>query len=64
MSLDENDKWVLNYLIKKRRVVKTSLICTKNYVEGFDTTTEAISLLEFRQEELPRLNSKFNEYQT
>jgi len=36
----------------------------KNFVEGFDPTIDAISLLEFRQKELSLLNKKFDDTQT
>lgn len=35
----------------------------RKFVELFDPEIEAMSLLEFRQEELPRLNKKFDEVQ-
>ncbi|XP_060865555.1 uncharacterized protein LOC132941464 [Metopolophium dirhodum] len=41
-------------LRKKRGIIKASLTLMKNFVERFDPTVDAISLLEFRQEELPR----------
>jgi len=36
----------------------------KNFVDNFDPTIEAISLLEFRQEELPKVNQRFEDIQT
>lgn len=48
MSLNENDKRVLNDFIRKQGIVKASLTHMKNFVEGFSITTGAISLIEFR----------------
>jgi hypothetical protein len=64
MSLDEMMMGQLKDLRKKRGIIKAALIRMKTFVENFDTTVDAISLLEFRQEELPRLNIKFDDIQT
>lgn len=64
MSLDEVMLAQLKDLKKKRGIVKAALTRMKTFVESFDPAVEAISLLEFRQEELPRINQKFDDIQT
>lgn len=64
MSLDDVMQSQLKELKKKRGIIKASLTRMKNFVDNFDPSTDAISLLEFRQEELPRLNQKFDDIQT
>jgi len=64
MSLDEVMMGQLKELRKKRGIIKAALTRMKTFVENFDATVDAISLLEFRQEELPRLNLKFDDIQT
>ncbi|XP_016665027.1 uncharacterized protein LOC107885848 [Acyrthosiphon pisum] len=64
MGLDDIMLAQVKELRKKRGIIKASLTRMKNFVEGFDPTVDAISLLEFRQEELPRLNQKFDDIQT
>lgn len=64
MGLDEISQSQVKELRKKRGVIKASLTRMKNFVEEFDPMVDAISLLEFRQEELPRLNQKFDDIQT
>jgi len=64
MGLDEVMQAQVKELRKKRGIIKASLTRMKNFVEAFDPTVNAISLLEFRQEELPRLNQKFDDIQT
>jgi len=64
MGLDEMTQGQVKELRKKRGIIKAALTRIKNFVEAFDSTTDAISLLEFRQEELPRLNQKFDDIQT
>ncbi|XP_060858122.1 uncharacterized protein LOC132935520 [Metopolophium dirhodum] len=64
MGLDEIMQAQVKEVRKKRGIIKASLTRMKNFLEGFDLTTDAISLLEFRQEELPRLNQKFDDIQT
>lgn len=51
MSLDENTLKLLGDLKQKRGVIKVSLTQTRNCIKHFDPKVEAISLLEFRQEE-------------
>lgn len=63
MGLDEVMQGQVKELRKKRGIIKWSLTRMKNFVEGSDPTVDAISLLEFRQEELPRLNQKFDDIQ-
>ena len=63
MALDENMDKVLGELRRKRGVVKASLTRARRFVENFDSDTQAISLLEFRQEELPQINKRFDEVQ-
>ncbi|XP_050064654.1 uncharacterized protein LOC114132631 [Aphis gossypii] len=64
MGLDDIMVVQVKELRKKRGIIKASLTRMKNFVEGFDPTVDAISLLEFRQEELPRLHQKFDDIQT
>lgn len=64
MGLDEMMLGQVKDLRKKRGIIKAALTRMKNFVEAFDPTIDAISLLEFRQEELPRLNQKFDDIQT
>ncbi|XP_022165436.1 uncharacterized protein LOC111030316 [Myzus persicae] len=64
MVLDDVMLGQVKDLRKKRGIIKAALTRMKNFVEGFDPTIDAISLLEFRQEELPRLNQKFDDIQT
>lgn len=53
MVLDEANQKVLSDLKRRRGVVKGSLTRMRNYVLKFDSMTDDIALLEFRQEELP-----------
>lgn len=46
---------VLSKLKRKRGVVKATLTRTLKFIRHFDPRVEALSLLEFRQEELPNL---------
>lgn len=64
MSLNEIMDNRLKELRIKRRIIKSSLTRMRKFVENFDITTDSISLLEFRQEELPRLNQRFDDIQT
>jgi len=63
MSLDELSEKTLAELKRKRGTIKASLTRVRTFVENFDPTEQAISLLEFRQEELPLINRKFDEIQ-
>jgi hypothetical protein len=64
MSSDEALLVQLKELKKKRGIVKATLTRMKTFVQSFDPTVEAISLLEYRQEELPKINQKFDDIQT
>ncbi|VVC27563.1 Protein of unknown function DUF1759 [Cinara cedri] len=64
MPLDSIMFSQLKELRKKRGIVKAALTCMKTFVESFDPSVDAVSLLEFRQEELPRLNQKFDDIHT
>jgi len=63
MSLDELSEKTLAELKRKRRTIKASLTRVCTFVENVDPTEQAISLLEFRQEEFPLINSRFDEVQ-
>lgn len=54
----------LTALRRRRGVIKCSLTRIRNYIVVFNPKDMPISLLEFRQEELPRFNSKFDEVQS
>jgi len=43
--------------------VKAALTRARMFVESFDLETQAISLLEFREEELTQINKKFDDVQ-
>lgn len=62
--MDENNQKVLSDMKKKRGVVKGSLTRMKNFVSNFDSDLDDIALLEFRQEELPQINRKFDDIQS
>lgn len=64
MVLDESDLKVLADMKRKRGVVKASLTRIKTFVSKFDPREQAVSLLEFRQEELPLINRKFDDIQS
>jgi len=64
MGFDEDQQKVLVDLKRKRGVVKASLTRTRTFVSKFVPGEQAVSLLEFRQEELPQLNRKFDEIQS
>lgn len=61
--MDESQKKVLGDLIRKRGVIKASLTRIRTFVTKFNPREDAITLLEFRQEELPNINKKFDEIQ-
>ncbi|XP_060861782.1 uncharacterized protein LOC132938783 [Metopolophium dirhodum] len=63
MVLDEDNEKQMILLRKKRGVVKASLTRLRNFVKEFDHNEQSISLLEFRQEELPNINKKFDAVQ-
>jgi len=64
MVLDADTMKVLSELRRKRGVVKGALTRTLKFINSFDPMTEALSLLEFRQEELPQINKKFDDVQS
>lgn len=59
MALDEDNEKQMIALRKKRGEVKASLTRLRKFVKEFDHNEQSISLLEFRQEELPNINKKF-----
>lgn len=61
---NENDAKTLMDLKKKRAVIKAALTRIRTFVTNFDPREQALSLLEFRQEELPVINKKFDEVQS
>jgi len=63
MALDAEALKVLSELKRKRGVVKAALTRTLKFIGNFDARVEALSLLEFRQEELPQINKKFDDVQ-
>lgn len=63
MVLDGETSKLLSELKRKRGVVKAALTRTLKFIGNFDPKVEALSLLEFRQEELPQINRKFDDIQ-
>jgi len=63
MALDAEALKVLSELKRKRGVVKASLTQTLKFIRNFDAKVEAPPLLEFRQEELPQIDRKFDDVQ-
>lgn len=51
-------------LRNRRGVVKGALTRIRTFIREFDFATQAVSLLEFRQEELPLINAKFDSVQS
>jgi len=64
MGLDEDQQKVLVDLERKRGVIKASLTRSQTFLSKFISSEQAVSLLEFRQEELPQINRKFDEIQS
>lgn len=64
MATALDDRKLLTNLKKSRGVVKASLTRIHTFLENFNLETQAPSLLEFRQEELPRINSRFEDIQS
>lgn len=64
MVLDSSQEKDMLELRKKRGVVKASLTRMRTFVSKFDADNDPITLLEFRQEELPSINRKFDTIQT
>lgn len=63
MGLDELDLRTLSDLKRKRGAVKASLTRIRTFLNRFNIKEEAITLLEFRQEELPKISARFDEVQ-
>lgn len=63
MVLDELSQKMLTDLKRKRGVIKGSLTRIITFVNKFDPVEHAVSLLDFRQEELPQINRKFDAIQ-
>jgi len=61
---DEIDVKTLIDLKKRRAVIKAALTRLRSFVVKFDPREQALSLLEFRQEELPSINRKFDDIQS
>ncbi|XP_050058669.1 uncharacterized protein LOC126553154 [Aphis gossypii] len=66
MVLDDDDREqkLISDLRRKRGVVKASLTRIRTFIQNFKPGVDAITLLEFRQEELPVLNRKFDDIQS
>ncbi|XP_016657693.1 uncharacterized protein LOC107882968 [Acyrthosiphon pisum] len=60
----EEELKLLAELRRKRGVVKAALTRAQTFVSNFVIGEQAVSLLEFRQEELPQINRKFDEIQS
>lgn len=63
MALDDESLKILAGLKKKRGVIKGSLTRIRTFISNFDVTEQPVSLLVFRQEELPAINRKFDDVQ-
>jgi len=63
MVLDSSQQSDIAELRKKRGVIK-ALTRMKTFVAKFDIDEDPITLLEFRREELPLINRKFDDTQT
>lgn len=63
MGLDEDNQKIMSDLKRKRGVVKASLTRVQTFINKFNPREDSIALLEFRQEELPMINRKFDEIQ-
>jgi len=64
MPLDKTTQKVLVDLRRKRDFIKASLTRIVTIIHRFNPREQAISLLNFRQEELPRINHKFDAIQS
>lgn len=58
MVLDESSQKLVSDLRRKRGVIKASLTRIRTFISKFNPREDAISLLEFRQEEFTNLQSK------
>lgn len=63
MVLDDASIKILVGLKRKRGVVKAFLTRVRTFISNFDVPEQPVSLLVFRQEELPAINRKFDEVQ-
>lgn len=63
MVFEDSDQKVLTDLKRKRGVIKASLTRARNFVNSFNPREQAITLVEFRQEELPQISRRFDEIQ-
>lgn len=63
MNSNEELKLLIE-LKRKRGVVKAALTRAHNFVSKFVIGEQPVSVLEFRQEELPQINRKFDDIQT
>jgi len=63
MTLEDNQRDLLG-LRRRRGVIKGSLTRIKTFVKDFNTNNQPMSLLEFRQDELPQINRKFDDVQS
>jgi len=63
MVLDESEQKVLSDLRRKRGVIKASLTRIQTFISKFNPREDPVTLLEFRQEELPQINRKFDDIQ-
>jgi len=63
MALDDESLKILAGLKKKRGVIKGSLTRIRTFISNFDVTEQPVSLLVFRQEELPAINRKLDDVQ-
>lgn len=63
MGLDERQQEELKNLIRKRGAIKAALTRVRTFINKFNPREEAITLLQFRQEELPQINKKFDDIQ-
>ena len=61
--LEEDKKKTLADLKRKRGTIKAALTRAHTFVNNFDPIDQAVSLLKFRQEELPQINRMFDEIQ-
>jgi len=63
LSLDDVQK-ELTTLKRRRGVIKGSLTRIRKFIKDFNAKEQPISLLEFRQDELPQINKKFDDVQS
>lgn len=63
MALDENNTKLMNDLKVRRRVIKSSLTRVKTFIDNFQIDNQALSELEFRQEQMPQIYKNYDEVQ-